>query len=155
MRKKCFIQTVVVVAIAMLSLIGCSQENNDEAAIRQVVEKYVQSINEADTTIVNAIWSHDPEVSFNAPSGYYKTYNEIRDDLVAGLFGKFFTERDLQSENLLIHRAGDMAWIEFSWKFDATRTDGQPHHTKGFETQIVRKDKNGDWKLVHIHYSGR
>ncbi len=151
------IRSLIMIAVtALFSLTGCVTRQADEsAAIRQVVDKYIQTINQADTALVNQIWSHEPQVSFIAPSGYYKTYNEIRDKLVVGLFGSKFTERNLQSEDLVINQAGDMAWVEFRWKFDAIRIDGQPHNTKGQETQILQKDKDGNWKLVHIHYSGR
>lgn len=48
---------------------------------------------------------------------------------------------------------GNAAWSEFSWTFDATRKDGSPHHARGRETQIFEKDNDGEWKLIHIHYS--
>lgn len=39
------------------------------------------------------------------------------------------------------------------WTFDAIRADGSEHHTRGRETQIFEKNANGQWRLVHIHYS--
>ena len=152
-----------VAAVLALSLglgMGCSsQPKVDELAeverVNQVVEQYIQTINNDETTLVNQIWSHGDEVSFIAPSGRYSTYNEIRDSLVHGLFGLNFTQRNLQKEKLSIHVNGPSAWAEFEWKFSAIRVDGSPHNTVGRETQIFEKDADGNWRLVHIHYSGR
>ncbi len=125
----------------------------DRQAIGQVIEQYVQTINRCDTALVNRIWSHSPEVSFIGPSGYYATHHEIRDSLVTALFGQLFTQRNLQKDRLRITVNGRQAWSEFTWTFDATRTDGTPHHTRGRETQIFTKEDDGQWRLVHIHYS--
>ena len=107
-----------------------------------------------DTSIVNRIWSHGDEVSFIAPSGYYATYHAIRDQLVVGLFGANFTQRELKKGSLKISINGDSAWSEFYWTFHATKLDGTPHDTKGRETQIFERSADGSWRLVHIHYSG-
>lgn len=72
---------------------------------------------------------------------------------MTGLFGKFFTERNLQKKTLKVSLNGNSAWSEFYWNFDAVRTDGTPHHAQGRETQIFEKGNDGIWRLVHIHYS--
>ena len=82
-------------------------------AIEQVIDQYITSINRCDTSIVNRIWSHGDEVSFIAPSGYYATYHAIRDQLVVGLFGANFTQRELKKGSLKISINGDSAWSEF------------------------------------------
>ena len=128
-------------------------EESDRAAIERLVGRYIESINTCDTTIVNDIWSHADHVTFIAPSGYYKTYNEIRDSLVVGLFGNVFTERHLQRDQLKLSVNENSAWAEFAWTFSAVRKDGAPHNTKGLETQVFEKDSAGVWHLVHIHYS--
>lgn len=125
----------------------------DEAAIERLIDRYVETINQCDTALVNNIWSHDAKVSFIGPSGYYSTYKEIRDSLVTGLFSTYFIERNLQKDELKISVNGNAAWSEFSWTFNAKRTDGSAHRTRGRETQIFEKDNDGMWRLIHIHYS--
>lgn len=127
---------------------------NDKAAVERLISQYIETINLCDTALVNRIWSHDTKVSFIGPSGYYSTYQEIRDSLVVGIFGTWFTKRDLRKDELKVHVNDSMAWSEFTWIFDATRIDGTAHHTKGRETQIFEKGVDGEWRLVHIHYSG-
>lgn len=154
-----FIFTILFLTICMGPPFGCArqaQPSNEEAdrlAIEQVIDQYVTSINACDTALVNRIWSHGDEVSFIAPSGYYATYQAIRDQLVVGLFGTNFTQRELKKDSLKISVNGDSAWSEFSWTFHATKLDGTPHDTKGRETQIFERSADGVWRLVHIHYS--
>jgi ketosteroid isomerase-like protein len=55
--------------------------------------------------------------------------------------------------DVAIHVNGAAAWSEFHWDFHATlRKDGSAVTTHGIETQIYRKEE-GDWRLVHVHYS--
>ena len=130
-----------------------ADEEADRLAIEQVIDQYIQSINTCDTAIVNSTWSHGDEVSFIAPSGYYATYQAIRDELVVGLFGTYFTQRELKKSSLKISLNGNSAWSEFTWTFHATKLDGSSHDTQGRETQIFEKSADGIWRLVHIHYS--
>ena len=152
------IPMIAVLMVMVLTMTRCTSQpvdvDKEKAAISKIIDEYVKTINNDDTLLVNQIWSHDAEVSFIGPSGRYSTYNEIRDNFVHGVFGKNFTKRNLQKEELTITVYGDAAWAEFNWVFDATRNDGSPHNTKGRESQFFHKE-NGEWKLVHIHYSGR
>lgn len=140
--------------LAIFLLAGCSQSlENEKVKVEKVIDQYIETINQCDTALVNQIWSHEDYVSFISPSGRYSGYSEIRDKLVVGIFGKNFTDKNLQKKDLTIHIHGNSAWSEFTWTFDAMRKNGKPHHAKGRETQLFEKDKNGKWKLVHIHYS--
>ncbi|MBO6003181.1 MAG: nuclear transport factor 2 family protein [Mailhella sp.] len=122
-------------------------------AVEELVGRYVDSINTCDPGIIDAIWSHGEGVSFVAPAGRFKSYEEIRDGLVMGIFARNFQKRSLRKEDLKIHLAGNMAWAEFTWSFDAVTRAGEEVHNRGLETQIMQKDGQGAWKLVHIHYS--
>ena len=155
--KKLFSIAMILMAEALF-MISCTTKTVDieaeKAEISKIIDAYCKTINDDDLELVNEIWSHGDEVSFIGPSGRYSTYNEIRDNFVHGVFGVNFTKRNLQKEELNITVYGDAAWAEFNWVFDATRNDGSPHNTKGRESQFFHKE-NGQWKLVHIHYSGR
>ena len=122
-------------------------------AIENLIGRYVDSINTCDAGIVDDIWSHEDFVSFVAPAGQFKTHKSIRDDFVMGVFARNFQKRNLQKEDLKIHVDGNLAWAEFTWKFDAVTKSGEKVHNRGFETQIMQKDSHGNWNLVHIHYS--
>lgn len=150
----------ITLSLATLLCTSCAEEPTasnveaDRQAVEKVIEQYVSVINTCDTTLCGQIWSREDEVSFIAPSGHYTSYQAIRDSLVVGLFGTRFTQRELRKKSVRITINGNSAWSEFYWTFDATKTDGAPHHTRGLETQIFKKSPaDGLWKLVHIHYS--
>lgn len=131
-----------------------SQLETDSIAILKVVDEYCNTINNCDTALTSKIWSHDSDASFIGPSGRYSTYKGIIKDFIIGVWKNGYSTRHLQGEDIKLHIDGNMAWLEFSWKFDAIKKDGKPHHTKGLETQILKREPDG-WKLVHIHYSAR
>lgn len=141
-----------IVAVAVGLRYDIMNERADKEQISELVDKYVQTINNDDLELVEDIWSHEDYASFIGPSGRYAGYESIRDDFVHGVFGVNFKERHLQKEDLQIHVNGENAWAEFTWRFDAIRNDGSSHNTRGRETQVFEKDKDG-WKLVHVHYS--
>lgn len=142
-------------------LSGCEMKrpapsiDDEKMAIEQIIEQYIASINTCDTSIVNKIWSHQHPATFIAPSGFYPSFEAIRDSLVLGIFDARFTCRNLQKEDLRIFVDGNSAWSQFSWSFDAVTREGERHQTHGLETQIFSKESDGSWRLVHIHYSGR
>ncbi len=126
---------------------------DDMRAVEELVGRYVDSINTCDPAAVDDIWSHGDDVSFVAPAGHFRSFEAVRDDLVMGVFAGKFRERRLRKEDLKIHLEGSMAWAEFTWSFDAVTKAGEEVHNRGFETQVMRKEGRGAWKLVHVHYS--
>jgi hypothetical protein len=65
-----------------------------------------------------------------------------------------FSKRKLVYKNPKWTDYGQVAWVEFTWVFDAEfKNDNQKLQTKGRESQIWHKENN-KWKLVHVHYSG-
>ncbi|HTQ66521.1 MAG TPA: nuclear transport factor 2 family protein [Puia sp.] len=144
---------ILHLVFSFCALAAFSQINQkDTILIKQLIEKYAESINNADTVLGSKLFSHSPEVSFIQPRGHQHGWNEIRHQIY-DFFGETFSKRKLNivSEHITVY--GDVAWAEFYWVFDATFKKGNfPLQTKGRETQIWRKSEN-EWHLVHVHYS--
>jgi ketosteroid isomerase-like protein len=122
--------------------------------IKDLLQRYATSIDQADITLASDIWSHDSEVSFIHPLGTEIGYDNITSNVYQHLMGGYFSKRQLLIHNSSIHVYGDTAWSEFTWTFHAThRSDGAAVTTEGRETQIYRKE-HGTWRIVHVHYSG-
>ncbi len=136
-----------------LALLGHAADFNRED-IRLLIASYAKSIDLADTTLAEQIWSNAPEVSFIHPLGEEHGLAQIEADVYRNLMGATFSKRKLTPHDIAIHVYGDAAWAEFNWDFVATvRKDGSPFHSQGRETQVYRKE-NGQWRIVHVHYSG-
>ena len=149
----------IVMAILASSAILMSAEvvraqgsEKDKEAIEAVVDAYIRTINDGDTDLARQIWANEGLVTFIGPQGHFKGVDEICERIVMS-FKNNFTKRDLKKDELAIVVEDGTAWAEFTWTFDAVRSDGGEHRGRGRETQIFRKDDDG-WKLVHIHYSG-
>ncbi len=136
-----------------LTLLGRAADF-DREDIRLLIASYAKSIDLADTTLAEQIWSSAPEVSLIHPRGEEHGLAQIETDFYRNLMGATFSKRNLTPHNISIHVYGEAAWAEFNWDFVATTTkDGSPFHSQGRETQVYRK-QNGQWRIVHVHYSG-
>jgi ketosteroid isomerase-like protein len=133
---------------------GFAGNSSSEKALNELIAKYAMSIDRADTAMAEELFSNGSEVTFIHPLGEERGRKQIEDDIYRNLMGSTFSARKLTPENIAVHVYGDIAWSEFNWDFVATvRKDGSPFHSQGRETQIYRRE-NGQWRIVHIHYSG-
>jgi ketosteroid isomerase-like protein len=124
----------------------------DTTVFRQLIDKYKQSIENADTVLASKIWAHTDEVSFIHPRGHEHGWQEIKNDIYI-FFADNFTTRKLNSFNEKVAVYNGVAWVEFYWVFNGTfKNSGGPLQTKGRETQIWKKIHD-EWALVHVHYS--
>jgi len=115
---------------------------SDTILIKQLIAKYAESIDSADTLLGAKLFSHATEVSFIQPGGHQHGWDQIRHQSY-DFFRETFATRRLNIINEHITVYGDVAWAEFYWIFDATFKKGnQPLESKGRETQIWRKANN-------------
>ena len=148
-------RTLIAVAMVALFLSACTRKTDidqEKKNIKQVFERYLQSVNTADVTLASSVWLTDGDTSVVTPLGRLSGWENIRDGLYVNFLQKAFTERMLQPSNLVIDVSGDTAWAVFDWTFSAKLATGQSYTSKGWESHVYRKTSNG-WFLVHLHYS--
>ena len=146
----------VLFIVQALAIRGGAQKDQptEDAAIRNMIGKYAQSVDGADTALASQVWLDSPDVSFIHPLGHEHGFEQIKQNVYRHLMGDTFSERKLTPRDISVHVYGDSAWAEFYWDFEAKfRKDGSPITTHGRETQVYRKTPDG-WRLVHVHYSG-
>ena len=125
----------------------------DNVAIHRLLDRYAQAVDSVDLTLLGQIWSHSSDVSFIYPLGEEHGFDAIEQNVFEKVMGGMFSARDLKMHDVAIYVNGASAWSEFHWDFHATlRKDGSAVMTHGVETQVYRKE-NGQWRLVHVHYS--
>ena len=134
---------------------ACGGRQDDVQAIRSVVDRYVRSVDNADTVLARQVWADDPGISFIHPLGHERGWEQIRGNVYDRIMGGMLAERRLSIRDLVVKPYGDVAVVEFYWDFDAKwKKDGKPLQTHGRETQVHRRGARGGWQLVHVHYSG-
>ena len=151
MKKILFVTLIALFAVSSATFARGGSES-ERKAVEAIVDAYIKTINDGDLELVGKIWSHDELASFIGPQGRFSGYEEVRDKLVMS-FKNGFAKRNLRKDELIIVIEGKSAWAEFTWTFDSVGKDGTERTSRGRETQIFRKEKDG-WKLMHIHYSG-
>lgn len=141
------------ILIAMFSFVGVEASCQDQnTKFESLLRKYEDSINAADTVAASKLWSKSGEVSFINPRSTEYRWSGVKN--IYKMFADNFTERRLHGSNVKTSVYGDFAWLTFEWVFDATlKFNSQKIQTKGRETQVWRKEE-GEWHLVHVHYSG-
>jgi ketosteroid isomerase-like protein len=135
---------------------GLESDSDAEAPIRKLVDKYTQSIDDADTKLGAEVWSPTSDVSFVQPQGNQQGWDQIADVFYGKIMGGNFSKRTLKTVgDLNIQIYGDAAVVLFNWDFVAVlRADGKTIHTTGRESQVYAKLRDKGWRLVHVHYSG-
>ena len=153
--QRCAVLGIVLcAAVGFVRLTSATESNSDVGQLQNLITTYRLSIDRADTTLANQIWSNAPEVSFIHPLGEEHGRAQVDQDVYQKLMGDTFSQRSLSVTDVSIHVYGDAAWSEFHWDFIAKfRKNGAPLHTLGRETQVYHKEQ-GHWRIVHVHYSG-
>ncbi len=146
--------------LCCLGFIAClgnrpAHEASSLEAVNAVVGRYVESINAADTGLARQVWAEDADISFIHPMGHERGWAEIKANLYEKIMRDLLSKRSLKPRDVSVKLYGDFAVVEFYWTFDATwRKDGSPLQTKGRETQVLWRAAGGEWRIVHVHYSG-
>jgi ketosteroid isomerase-like protein len=130
-------------------------DGGDKEAIRQVVGKYVRSVDDADTALAREVWADVGDISFIHPLGHERGWIQIKTNVYEKIMRDMLSSRKLAIRDLNVKLYGNAAVVEFYWVFDAKwRKDGGILRTEGRETQVMRRGDLGKWELVHVHYSG-
>ena len=130
---------------------------NAETAVGALIGNYVRSVSLGDLELAATVWLTNSEPSFIHPRGHEQGWEEIAERFYRQTMIAPFSERRLtilDSPHIVV--VDEAAAIsEFYWQFDATfRADGSALHTEGRESQVAVL-RDGDWRLMHVHYSGR
>ena len=122
-------------------------------SLRNVINDYAKSVDSLDLSLARKVWSNAPEVTFIHPRGTERGLDHVLHNFYENTMGTF-SKRQLLPDKIDIHMYDDTAWSEFTWTFHATfKANGQDITTQGRETQVYHKE-NGNWRVVHVHYSG-
>lgn len=162
--------TTMILVFSNMALADSSPTNNtslasketnevDKKLIMDMVKKYTKSVNHGDLhpELINDLWEHSPDVSNINIRGHQKGFDDIRKNFYEPIF-LVLKDRNLRMTTSprkpAIYFFDNTAIVEFYWILNATIKDGnKPIEMAGRETHVYRK-ANGQWKLVHLHYSG-
>lgn len=122
--------------------------------IRDVVARYTEAIHTQDKEAFCSLWSASPACTLiSITNPFYGVENICQHFLIDGIKAAY-SEIKLVAESIDVREVNEnMATVVFRYHTECIRReDGEPFGIKGLETQVMVKE-NGEWKLLHIHYS--
>ena len=144
---------IVVAAVSWLSSsLHASDINQDKKDVQRVLERYLESVKTADVSLASKIWLQSPDIVAVTPFGRFQGWDGVRNDLYIKFLREGFAERNLEAENVAIRVMGNAAWLVYDWTFTAKTADGQPVSSKGWESHVYQRTRQG-WRIVSLHYS--
>jgi ketosteroid isomerase-like protein len=146
---------LAAIATVLFLVPACTRTRDTDQetkAVRQLLDKYLQSVKTADLTLASRVWLQSPGISVVTPFGRFQGWESVRDGVYVNFLQKAFVERSLQPDNVAITVAGNTAWAVFDWTFAAKLASGQSISSKGWESHVYQKTDRG-WAIVHLHYS--
>jgi hypothetical protein len=91
----------------------------EESRVREVLDRYLRSIDAADVALAAEVWAHSPTVEAVTPIGRFKGWDSVWDRLYINFLQKLFSERRLTPSDVSVPVVGDAAWAVFDWWFAA------------------------------------
>jgi len=148
--KKSIIQFAIIALMSLMAASAKSQPDlNQENAIKATIDAYMTSINTLDEQLTRSIWLDAPETSFITPRGNLVGIENIWREHYQGAMGRSSARR-LQYTDLVVKVYENTAITYFNWIFNSV-TDGNSRESHGRETMVLVQ-RNGQWKIAHIHY---
>jgi ketosteroid isomerase-like protein len=147
-------QVLAAVVLVFVSGPARASEAEDKRAVQQVYERYLESVNRASLEIAAEIWSHAADIIVVTPFGRFQGWESVRNDIYVNFLQKGFSARKLEGNNVAVRVSGNTAWLVYDWTFAAKTADGQVVNSKGWESQLYQRTKQG-WAIVGLHYSAQ
>ena len=126
----------------------------DIELINELINKYCLAVKTQDKNIVDKIFSQNKKCNIISITTVFEGVDSIYQNFL-GLIKKMYSKIELiKDEELKINFINDStAILIFKYHTDCIlRENGEKFGIEGVETQMVIKEE-GDWKIVHIHYS--
>ena len=138
------------VLVAGCALDGGGQGPEDEAALRQTIEQYVENLNSGDVEIWLSSWTDDAVIMGpNAPAVSGK--EKLREAL-----GPFFAGFEVESSIPVqeAKAAGDWGYVRMTYVLELTpKAGGDPIREEGKGLIILHRQPDGSWLLARECYN--
>jgi ketosteroid isomerase-like protein len=146
-------QAMVAAILAGILVTGAGRAADaDEQAIRATIHRMFENWGALNPDANDPYYAADAGAVWYdvAPLQYvgWAAYKEG----VKKLFADVATANFKLHDDLVVHRAGKLAWVTYAWTAEMKRKDGKAETMEGRGTDILEKRKGG-WVIVHEHVS--
>lgn len=116
--------------------------------IERQTEFYVQAFNSGDADAVNRMYT-DQAVTVWEPEK--PLTGQERKDCVAAFLKRRPT---MMAKTRHAYVTGDTALLVVDWSIDTTGSDGEQEHFEGVGLDVLRRDRDGNWRYAIDHPYG-
>lgn len=143
--------------VPTLHYLYISYDNNEVRKMKEInelVKKYTEAIHLQDKEKFYELWSVKEECTLISIATVFNGVSRIYQDFLINRIQKAYQEIYLISDHIQINQVNEkMAIVTFSYHTKCLLKETlEPFGIEGIETQVMIKEE-GQWKLVHIHYS--
>ncbi len=122
--------------------------------IKAVVRRYQDVVHTQDWESFDSLWSHSEASCLISGVNIFRGRESIYQDFLVDRIGAKFSRIDLIADSLEICPVTeDLVTVMFSYHTECIlRESGESYGIRGLETQVIVKE-DGQWRLLHVHYS--
>lgn len=115
---------------------------DDERAIRDVIDEWMEASRAGDTTAVLELMTDDVIFMVPGREPFGKAEFEAMSEAMRGF------RVDGQAEVRELKVLGDWAWVRNHLEIDVTPPEGETSHRSGYTLTILKKGDDGRWRLA-------
>jgi ketosteroid isomerase-like protein len=149
--------TVVAFLSVVLTIMGVAHslgQNNDEAAVREVLMRSASSFEKNDMEAATQVWVNDESLTVFESGHANYGWVDYRDNHL-GPEMKEMKDTKYSLSDVKVHLAGKTAWATFKYAIAAdVMSNGQQRHIDGAGLgTAVLENRDSKWQIVHWHSS--
>lgn len=122
--------------------------------ILNVVEKYQELVKTQSRTIYDALFTKKSEPTLISITNTFTGFESIYQDFLVGAIQKAYSSIELINDGITVNPVNEeLVIVVFKYHTKCIRRDTNEFYgIQGLETQVLIKE-DGEWKILHIHYS--
>jgi len=154
--------SAALIAVAFIGLLGfaavyksaATANMDDEAAVREALQKSALSFEKNDLTMASQVWANDESLTVFESGHANYGWTDYRDHHLGPEMGEMKNTKYSFSD-IKIHLAGKTAWATFKYTIsaDVGETGKMRHVEGGGLGTAVLEQRDGQWRIVHWHSS--
>ena len=119
-----------------------------------LVAKYQKMVNQPSRELFDEVFSYTHPCNLIAITNRFESRERIYNDFLMGALKKAYSRIELIADEISVNVVSEeLAIVIFWYHTDCDlRESGEPFGFSGIETQVMIKE-NGQWRIIHIHYS--
>jgi ketosteroid isomerase-like protein len=126
----------------------------EKAAVKAVVDQFMQGMKTEDMEIFSSIIAHDPDMqNFGTDAAeIWVGWDSLKES-----FERQFQSMDVENistkdQVIKVHKSGEVAWFSEILDFSG-KTQGEPFSIEGFRLSGTLEKQAGNWIIVQFHAS--